>query len=289
MRITLLLIVVLIVTLSFSVINQASSKELKAPSMFDNGPAVITAIKLEADEVVSLVLLESVISLARLAVLADGCQAVEGNYSIELTADGARNKPETNVAKIISSENSELIVLNATIEEPDSYLGQNIKIHQSKKSKLKETLFSEYTSVAIINRELTLLSMQSNANIFGQNKALIPYQNLLIKHFYLEQKPGKKKQYIMGWGEASLSKAGFPSNQFWVRFKALKANGGLKRVVFQEDQLVGPSACRIVIDSTVDIKKENKKEMQKIFVLKGVMIIRSQSYKKDATPLLNGF
>ena len=279
---------VLIVILNFNMMAQAFSKALKTPSMFDNGPAAITAIKLKADEMASLVLLEGVISLASLAVLADGCQLVEGNYSIEVTADGAINKPETNVAKIISPGSSELLILKATIEAPVSYLGQNIKIRQAKKSKLKETLMSEYTSVASINRELTLLSIHSNANILGQNKTLNPYQNVLIKHFYQEQNLDNKNQYILGWGSASSSKASFPVNQFWVRFKALKTNGELKRLVLQEDRLVGASSCRIVIDSTVEIKKESEKEKQKSIVLKGMMMItRSQSHKDLA--LLNGF
>lgn len=288
MKITLIIAIVLAVFLSFNVVTQASAKALKAPSMFDKGPAAITAIKLKADEVASLVLLEGVMSLASSAVLAGSCQSLEGKYSVAVTTDGAINKPETNVAKIISSVDSKPLVLNATIEAPDSFLGQSIKIRQVKNSKLKETLISEYTSVATINSELTLLSLHSNANIPGQNNIQSPYQNLLIKHFYQEPKSENKTQHLLGWGAASLSKAGFPVSQFWLRFKALTTNGQVKRVVFQQDQLIGASSCRIVIDSAIDIKKENEKEKQESFVLKGMMMIMRSKHYEDL-PLLNGF
>ena len=122
----------------------------------------------------------------------------------------------------------------------------------------------------------------------GQNNIQSPYQNLLIKHFYQEPKSENKTQHLLGWGAASLSKAGFPVSQFWLRFKALTTNGQVKRVVFQQDQLIGASSCRIVIDSAIDIKKENEKEKQESFVLKGMMMIMRSKHYEDL-PLLNGF
>ncbi len=272
------------VILSFSQIAQASSEPVKVPSIYDDGPgpAPIAAIKLESDEIASLMLLESVMDISSSAVLAGSCQSAEGSYSIEIFADGAINKPETNIVKITSPGNSEPLVLNAIIEAPDSFIGQNINILQAKNSKLKETLLSEYSGVATVNRELTLLSMHSRTLAQGQNNNLISYQGLLIKHFYEEQKPDNKNQYILGWGSASLSKEDFPANQFWVRFKALKVHGELKRMVLQEDRLIGTSSCRILIDSAAEIKKDNEIENRNNVVLKGIMTItRSQSYEDN--------
>lgn len=280
MKITLPIVFTAI--LSFSLVTQASSEPVKVPGMFDNGPAAITAIGLETNAIASLMLLESVMDISNSVILASGCQSVEGNYSIEISADGAINKPETNVVKITSPGNSEPLVLNAILETPDSFLGQNIKIHQVKNSKLKETLISEYSAVATVNRELTLLSMYSSVKAQGQNNNLIPHQNILLKQFYEEQKPDNKNQYILGWGSTSLSKAGFPVNLAWARFKAQKADGQLKRVVLQDDRLIGASSCRILIDSAAEITKDTEKENQKNIALKGVMtIIKPESHENN--------
>jgi hypothetical protein len=261
-------------SLSFSLITQAFS-DVKVPSMFNSGPAALTPIKLKSNEITSLVLLESVMEIASLASLAGSCQATEGNYSIALTTDGAINKPKTNVVKITTPGNSEPLILNAIIDTPDTFRGQTINVRQARNSKLKETLISEYSGSATVNRELTLLTMLSKAKASGQNNQLVPYQNLLVKHFYQEQKADNKKQYILGWGLISLSKADFPVSQFWVQFKALKAKGQLNRVLLQQDRIVGTSFCRIIIDGTSVTKKETEKEKQKNFVLKGSMTITS--------------
>jgi hypothetical protein len=269
--------------LCFSLNTQASSSLVAVPDLFENGPVALAAIKLESVEITSLMLLQSVMDISSSAVLANSCQAVEGIYPIEISADGALNRPETNFGKINSSGNTEPLVFSATMEAANSFHGQNITIRQTKNGKLKETLIQEYSSVAAVNRELTLLTMHSNANVSGQNNTLIPHQNLLIKHFYEEQKPDNQNQYILGWGAASLSKTGFPLNLAWLRFKALKTNGQLKRVVLQEDRLIGNSSCRILIDSAAEIKKDNEKENQKNVVLKGLMTITRPQSIEDNT------
>ncbi|MDO8940067.1 MAG: hypothetical protein Q7U98_12990 [Methylicorpusculum sp.] len=268
--------------LSFSLSTQASARLVAAPDLFENGPVALAAIKLESDEITSLMLLESVIDISSSAVLANSCQTLEGIYPIEISADGALNKPETNFGKISSSENTEPLVLNATMEADNSFHGQNINIRQTKNGKLKEILIQEYSSVVTVNRELTLLSIHSNANVSGQNNTLMPHQNLLIKHFYDEQKPDNQNQYILGWGAASLSKTGFPLNLAWLRFKALKASGKLKRVILQEDRLIGNSPCRILIEGVAEIKKDNEKKNQQNIAIKGVMTIsRPQSLEDN--------
>lgn len=273
MKFTLLIIAA--VLLSYSLMIQAASKSVKAPALFQNGPAAITAIKLESHEVASLMLLESISDIASSAVLANGCQSATGNYSFEISADGAINKPENNIVNISSPGSSEPLVLNATLEEKDSFsfLGQKTNIRQTKNGKLKETLIQEYSSVATSNREFSLLSMQSHANVSGQNNTLIPHQNILLKHFYEESSADKQNQYILGWGSTSASKSDYPANLDWIRFKALKANGHIKRVVILRDQLIGTFTCRILIDSSAEVKQNNDKEIQKKVVLKGVMTI----------------
>ena len=271
MKFTLLIIAT--VFLSFSLITQAASKSVKVPALFQNGPAAIIAIKLESHEIASLMLLESVSDIASSTVLAGGCSLAEGNYSFEISADGEINKPENNIVKISSPGNSEPLVLYATLESANSFHGQNINIRQTKNGKLKETLIQEYSSVATVNGELILLSMHSNANISGQNNTLMPHQNLLLKHFYEEQITNMQQQYILGWGSASSSHEDYPVNLDWIRFKALKESGQLRRVALQKDHLKGASTCRILIDSTAEFKTDNEKEIQKKVVLKGVMAI----------------
>ena len=273
-------------TLGYSLITQADLEPLKAPSMFDQGPASMVAINLKNEELISLILLDGAIDLAKSAALATGCESVEGDYSIEITADGATNKPETNAIKIVSPGKTEPLILNAIAEEPDSFHGQIFTIQQTKKSQLKETLISEYSGTAHINRELTLLSIQGSANVLGQINTPSSYLNLRLKHFYEEPK-SDNSQYLSGWGFASLSKEGFPVNKFWVRSKALKTDGQLKRIVLQEDLLIGFSACRIVIDSATDIKKKtDEQEKQKSFAFKGTMTI-SKSQPNENLPKAN--
>lgn len=271
MKFTLLLIAT--VFMSFSLITQAASKSVKVPALFQNGPAAITAIKLESHEITSLMLLESISDIASSAVLAGGCSFAEGNYSFEISADGAINKPENNIVKISSPGNSEPLVLYATLEAANSFHGQNINIRQTKNGKLKETLIQEYFSAATVNREFSLLSMQSHANVSGQNNTLIPHQNILLKHFYEEPTADNQHQYILGWGSASSSQSDYPVNLDWIRFKALKESGQLRRVALQKDHLKGASTCRILIDSTAEVNTDNEKEIQKKVVLKGVMAI----------------
>ena len=273
-------------TLSYSLITQADLEPLKAPSLFDKGPAAMTAINLKTEELTSLILLNSAVDLAKSAALATGCESVEGSYSIEVITDGAINKPEANAIKIASPGKTEPLILNAIAEEPDSFHGQAFTIRQAKNSKLKETLISEYSGTANINRELTLLSMQGSANVLGQNNTPSPYLNLRLKHFY-EEPNSDNSLYLSGWGFASLSKEGFPVNKFWVRSKALKSDGQLKRVVLQEDLLIGFSSCRIVIDSATDIKKKtDEQEKQKSFAFKGTMTI-SKSQPNEKLPKAN--
>ncbi|WP_404360114.1 hypothetical protein [Methylotuvimicrobium sp. KM1] len=273
-------------TLGYSLITQADGGPLKAPSLFDKGPAAMTAINLKTEELTSLMLLDSAMDIAKSAALATGCESVEGDYSIEISADGAINKPVTNVIKIVSPGKSDPLILNAIAEEPDAFLGQVFTIKQAKNNKLKETLISEFSGTAHINRELTLLSIQGSAIVLGQNNTPSPYPYFRLKHFYEEPK-SDNSQYLSGWGLASLSKEGFPVNKFWVRSKALKTDGQLKRVVLQEDLLIGFSACRIVIDSATDIKKKtDKQEKQKSFAFKGTMTI-SKSQPNEKLPKAN--
>lgn len=264
--------IIFIATLSSSLISHAS-QEITFPSMFKNGPVAPTAIKLKNNELASFMLLESTLEVASLASVSDGCQAAEGRYSIELTVDGTINQPKNNVIKISTQGKAEPLILNATIDTPDNFRGQTIHVHQANNSKLKETLISEYSATSTVNRALTLMTMHSHAKASGQNNTLIPYQNLRIKHFYEKQKTENKKQYILGWGLTSLSKANFPINQYWVQFKALKENGQLKRVFLQEDRLVGISFCRIAIDSENTNKITKDTNTQKNLVLKGTMTI----------------
>lgn len=258
---------------SFSLITPATSDTAKVPSIFNDGPAEPARIKLEANETASLMLLESVMDISSSAVLAGGCQSVEGNYSIEISADGAINKPETNIVKISSIGNPEPLTLNSIIETPVTFSGQSFTIIQNKNAKLKDTLISKYSATLSVNYDLTLLTMQSRANIHGQNNNDTPYQNMLIKSFYEEQPPGNPFRYLQGWGSESLSISGYPANLAWIRLKSLKEAGQIKRLVLQTDRLIGESICRVRIDSTVEPQKDNNQESQKILILRGGMAI----------------
>jgi len=58
--------------------------------------------------------------------------------------------------------------------------------------------------------------------------------------------------YIFDWGVVSLSKLSYPIQQYWQRSKVLRDDGVLGRTIFVKDRLVGPNACRIVIDTYGD-------------------------------------
>lgn len=267
--------IMFIASLSYSLITQATIKSAKMPSIFEAGPTplAIAKINLKTDETVSLILLESVMQVASLAVLVNSCQSLEGSYPIEITTDGSINKPGSNFVIVNSPKKSEPLVLNAIIETPGTFRGLKINIRQGKKGKLKETAISEYSADATFNRELTLLSMHGNAKILGQNNIIGLYQNELLKNLYKDKTQDSKSQKILGWGMASLLENNFPINTFWARFEAFKSNSQLKTIVLQQDRLTGTSSCRIVIEGTADIKKETEKEKQKSFILKGAMTI----------------
>lgn len=251
--------------------------------MFEAGPTTATAsITLKTDEIASLILLEGVASVASSAVLVSGCKALAGKYPFKITADGSINKPEANFVIVNSPKKTEPLVLSATIDTPDTFRGQKINIRQkSKKSKLKETVISEYSADASFNREMTLLSMHSDVKVLGQNNIMGLYQNELLKNFYKEKKQHSKSHKILGWGMASLSENSYPINTFWARFKAVKANGRLNRLVLQQDRLTGTSSCRIAIDGIADIKKQAEKEKKKGFILKGMMTISKAKPHED--------
>ncbi len=272
---------VLAAILSCCLNTQASSLSVKVPSQFDNGPAAISALKLESNELAIFMLLEGVMDISSSAVLASGCHSVEANYPIELISDGGINKPETNAAKITSPSSSEHLILNAILEEPYSHIGQNINIRQVTNSKLKETHISEYAGVVTVNQELTLLSMHSNVKIPGQNNTMTPHHNIIIKNFYEEKIANTNNQYILGWGLVSLSKSGFPINKYWIRFKALRINGQLKRVVMREDQLLGTSPCQILVDSSAEINNNNQNVNNKNIVLRGNLNILRPNIRED--------
>ena len=273
----------LIVVLSFSLMTHGYCQGVKVPDLFDNGPNPVEKIKLEANEIASLLLQESVIDVSSAAIMTGGCQSVEGNYTVEVSADGAINKPGTNFVKIGSAENPEPIVLNATIDDFRDFFGQTFAITQAKKNKLNDTLISEYSSALSVDHGFTLLSMAGSANVAGQNHGNIPYRSVLIKNFYEEHLPGNSGSYVQGWGAHSLSKSGYPANKAWVRVKALRSNGQIKHAVFLSEWLTGVSACRIVINSTALSEKCNTEECRKNLVFKGTMAITKPSlYGKES-------
>lgn len=283
--------ILFVMFLSCGPLTEAAPELPSAPGMLAAGPPPeITKINLKAEEITGLVLLESVADIASSASLAGGCRLLEGSYSIEITADGAVNKPEGNVAKISSPGNPQPLILNGTAEAPDSFRGQIIHIHQAKKNKLKEKVISDYSGAATVNRELTLLTLQSETKAAGQNGSSRPYQSFLIKNFYEAQK-SDGSNYLLAWGLASSSRENFPVNKFWAQFKALKANGQLKRVLLQKDLLVGASACRILLDAAVDSAGNKEKNKDKDpegsrpanLTLKGVMAI-SKSQPREEIP-----
>lgn len=268
------LFILFIASLSYSLTAQAIPKSVEAPGVFESGPkTAATSIKLKNTEIASLILLEGVFSVASSAVLVSGCQAVEGKYPFKVTADGSINKLEADFSKVNSAKKTEPLVLNATIETSDAFWGWKINVRQSKKSKLKETVISAFSADATLNRDLSLLSMDSEVKILGQRNVEGLYQSKLLKHLYKDIKQNSKSQKIMGWGMVSISEANYPANTFWARFKAIKADGRLKRIVLQQDRLTGASSCRIAIDGTTDIKKQTEKEKKNGFILKGLMTI----------------
>ncbi len=249
--------------------------------MFKDGPLKPAAnTNFKVHEIVSIILLEGVVSVASSAVLVNGCQALEGKYPFETMADGSINKPATNYVRVNTTDKAKTLVLNAKIETPDTFREQAVNVSQYKKSGLKGAVIAEYFASASVNRQSTLLSMYSNVKVLGQNNKMGLYQNQLLKHFYTEQGKTNKNQKILGWGMASLLKKNFPINTLWSRFKAFRNDGKLRRIVLQLDQLVGTSSCRIAIDGVRSKKKQAEKADRNSLALKGIMTI-SRSKPND--------
>ena len=74
----------------------------------------------------------------------------------------------------------------------------------------------------------------------------------MIKDFYRGSLNNASPEYynIYDWGLQSLDKLGYPVNKYWQRSKSHRDDGTIGRTVFVKDRLVGPTSCRIIIDTT---------------------------------------
>jgi len=108
---------------------------------------------------------------------------------------------------------------------------------------------SNYYAQVTYNAKGTVMEMDSSLNVMGINGRFNAIKGKVIKDFNLVTDNLTGLPYIVDWGAQSLSKLGFPIQQYWQRSKVIRDDGEAGRTVFVKDRTTGPTSCRIVIDT----------------------------------------
>ena len=113
---------------------------------------------------------------------------------------------------------------------------------------LKRIPLISYQANASYNAQSSIMTMKGISTVIGINGVPDAYQEQIIKDFYVATDDTTGLPYIFDWGLQSLSKLNYPVQKYWQRSKSLRDDGVIGRTVFVKERLVGPNACRIVID-----------------------------------------
>jgi hypothetical protein len=221
------------------------------PNLYANGAAstLLSVTKLNATEKTAYALFEASMEVAEGLIHATSCPAAAGKYTFNVLANGAIADPKNNEIRIASPGKSvESLFLRANLDTQSELRGQRIRVEQFGNGSLGGTEIAKYASAALFNVEGSIMTSESSVNVRGLNGAEDNFQSKMTKNFYLDLTTSAN--HVYDWGQQSLSKNDFPIEIYWLRSKLYRNNGNVERTTFVKDRLIGPTPCRILIESS---------------------------------------
>ena len=227
----------------------AKADPLPPPEIYNQGPTspLVASTDISAAERAAYALLEGAMQMAEARIGATNCSLSSGTYEVFIFSDGSVSNPDYNFVDVISPGST--FTLSATLKPWDSFWGQNIIVSQEGTGGLKQIQLSSFSAQVSYNAKGTVMEMDSSLNVMGNNGRFNALRGKVIKDFNLVTDNSTGLPYIVDWGAQSLSKLGFPIQQYWQRSKVMRDDGEAGRTVFVKDRTTGPTSCRIVIDT----------------------------------------
>jgi len=248
-----------------SAVNVYANQPPRTPELYDTGPAsaLLSNTQLNTVDKTLYALYQAIISVSKGVVNSKSCTAVSGKYSVNVTVNGVVADPKNNQIIIKSVDNNkEPFILQANVESPLEFRGQEIKIEQFGKGLLGDSVIEKFGSNASFNLEGSMVSAENSFEINGINGVNEKFKNNTIDNLYISTDPNQ----IHGWGSDSLSKLDFPIEKYWMRSKIWRQNGVFERVILANDRVIGASPCRILFES-VQVKNQDKLMQTGILVI----------------------
>ena len=241
-------IVAFALLLSFEVIAYAAPPP-QPPDIYNAGPTSpqFANAGLFASERATYALLEGAMQEVEAVIAATNCAKSVGTYDLNVFSDGSENNPSANW--VIVDSPASTFTLYATMGANDRFRGQTMVISQTETGALKRVALANYSANVAYNAQGSIMTMKSSLKVKGINGLYNVLQGSVIKDFYAATDSFTGLPYIFDWGLQSLSKLGYPIQKYWQRLKALRDDGEQGRTLFVKDRLVGPTPCRIVIDT----------------------------------------
>jgi hypothetical protein len=227
----------------------ATADPLPPPTIYNQGPAspLVASTDISAAERAAFALLEGVMQMAEARIAATNCSLSSGAYDVFIFSDGSTNNEDYNFVVVDSPGSS--FILNAVLKPWNPFWGKLINVNQQGAGGLKQVALSNYNAQVAYNGKGTVMEMDSSFNVIGNSGRFNALKGKVIKDFNLVTDNITGLPYLFDWGTQSLSKLGYPVQQYWQRSKVLRDDGFAGRTVFVKDRITGPTSCRIVIDT----------------------------------------
>lgn len=220
-----------------------------APAKYDNGPAVpyYDVTDLSDAERAAYALYEAILKIAQAKINATSCGSSVGEYEVEVFTNGlVESDPDRlNFATVTSMAGE--FRLDARMKEKVAYRGQKVFVAQVGAGELDGNAVGTYTGVSTYNEFNNMVLVDGSANIKGITGHFSNYRSSMIKNYF--HGDGAEAYFVFGWGNESLHKLGYPVSKYWDRSKSGPSNGEIGRTLFVKDRLVGPTSCRIIVDT----------------------------------------
>ena len=228
----------------------STANPMPPPDIYAAGPTSPPVAKtgLFGPERAAYALLAGVMHQTEAVIAAMSCSLLAGTYELFIFTDGTVNNPDYNFVTVDSPAST--FTLYATINPLVQFRGQAITVKQTEPGSLNRIKVNGYYSNATYDANTTTLNIDSVTNVQGINGRFTAYQSRDLKNFYRSTDSVTGLPYIFDWGLKSLSNLGYPIQKYWQRSKSLRNDGVLGRTVIVKERLVGPNACRIVIDTS---------------------------------------
>lgn len=227
----------------------AQADPLPPPSNYNLGPTspLVASTDISAAERAAYALLEGAMQMAEARIATTNCSLSSGTYEVFIFSDGSVNNPDYNFATVDSVAST--FTLSATLKAADSFWGQTMVVNQVGGGAFNKIPLSNFYAQVTYNAKGTVMEMDSSFNVYGNNGRYNALKGKLIKDFNLVTDSLSGQPYIIDWGTQSISKLGYPVQQYWQRSKVTRDDGNAGRTVFVKDRTTGPTSCRLVIDT----------------------------------------